>query len=278
MTSVINLDVTTARTVERRDEVFAETITTKIWREQPSTDNPYIAQSHLCHGYELSELIQKRSFTDVLYLLFRGELPSKDESSLLEKLLIAFINPGPRHPATRAAMNAGVGKTDASHILPIGLILLGGDRYGGGEVEVAMRFVRKHCRRPSLTYLQEFSLGHKPSTVDKTLIPGFGQAYFGIDIEALQLAENLLESTELELPTLRWSLDLSEGLQGEGLGILRTGVAAAVLSDLGFQPRVGAGFYQLMGAPGILAHGLEYSNKPMTAMPFVKDSDYVIED
>jgi citrate synthase len=33
----------------------------------------------------------------------------------------------------------------------------------------------------------------------------------------------------------------------------------------------------LLSAPGLVAHGLEMANKPITAMPFVKDENYVIE-
>ena len=56
-----------------------------------------------------------------------------------------------------------------------------------------------------------------------------------------------------------------------------SGIAAAVFTDLGFSPRAGAGLFQLLGAPGLLAHGAELANKPVTAMPFVKDENYAIK-
>jgi len=52
---------------------------------------------------------------------------------------------------------------------------------------------------------------------------------------------------------------------------------AAILCELGFQPRMGAGMFQLISAPGIFAHGIEMANKPITAMPFPDDKDYSIE-
>src|SRR3982750_4204076 len=121
--------------VRSRNEPFAQRTATRIWHEEPSGDNPYIARSALCHGYDLFELMDKRSFVDVFYLLFRGELPSKADAQLLQTLMIALINPGPRHPATRAAMNTGVGKTDPVHILPIATAVLGGQHAGSGDVE-----------------------------------------------------------------------------------------------------------------------------------------------
>lgn len=61
-------------------------------------------------------------------------------------------------------------------------------------------------------------------------------------------------------------------------GWLATGVAAAAFCDLGFMPRAAAGLFQLLCAPGLLAHGVELANKPVTALPWISDDDYVIED
>jgi citrate synthase len=61
------------------------------------------------------------------------------------------------------------------------------------------------------------------------------------------------------------------------MGWLTTGVAAAVFCDLGFQPKIGGALFQLLGAPGLAAHGLELANKPITAMPYISDENYVIE-
>jgi citrate synthase len=58
------------------------------------------------------------------------------------------------------------------------------------------------------------------------------------------------------------------------LGWQMPGIAAAMFTELGFTPSVGAGLYQLASSPGLLAHAIEMSGKPITAMPFVGDSDY----
>ena len=63
------------RKVESRNDIFVTRTVTKIWQEIESPTNPYLADSCLCHGYDLLELTQKRSFVEVFYLLFRGELP-----------------------------------------------------------------------------------------------------------------------------------------------------------------------------------------------------------
>jgi len=268
--------------VRSRNEPFTQRTATRIWQEQPSEDNPYIAASALCHGYDLFELMEKRSFVDVFYLLFRGELPSAAEAKILQYLMIALINPGPRHPATRAAMNVGIGKTEPLHILPIASAVLGGSYMGGGEIEEAMRFLRKQQNTNADIFVQTLSQESSSQNYsqniadDNSLTPGFGTRNGGIEIMAVELANRLL-ALEGAGKALQWGCALNEHLRARGQGWLLTGVAAAIFSDLGFQPRAGGCLFQLLGAPGLVAHGLELANKPITAMPFVSDENYVIE-
>lgn len=264
--------------VRSRNEPFVSRTVTRIWQELPASENPYITESVLCHGYDLFELMEKRSFVDVFYLLFRGELPTSTDAQLLQHLMIALINPGPRHPATRAAMNVGVGKTEPMHILPIASALLGGDYMGGGEIDSAMRFFRKQKNSTSEHFLSDVLSSvqdQSPETIAQ-FIPGFGVRNGGIEIMATTIANRLL-TLEGAGNALRWVCELNAQLQAYGLGVLTTGVAAAVFADLGFQPRQGGCLFQLLGAPGLLAHGLELANKPITAMPFVSDEHYEIQ-
>lgn len=262
--------------VRSRNEPFVQKTATRIWQEQPSDDNPFIATSALCHGYDIFELMQKRSFVDVFFLLFRGELPEKNESQILQSLMIGLINPGPRHPATRAAMNVGVGKTDPLHILPVATAVLGGEYQGGGEVEAAMRFLRKQQHSDAQEFFQSLPQKNMNSDGEMQGLPGFGARHGGVDLFAAKLADQLQHLTGAG-PALQWGCKLAAELKTNGKGWFMTGVAAAVFADLGFQPRAGGCLFQLMGAPGMLAQGLELANKPITAMPFVSDENYVIE-
>lgn len=265
------------RKVRSRNEVFARRTATRIWQEQAMEENPYIAASCRCYGYDLLELMEKRSFVDVLFLLLRGDLPSREQAMLLESLMIALINPGPRHPATRAAMLAGVGKTDPVHILPISLSILGGSHLGAGSVEEGIRFFRKQLKKePQMVAREIMADSSPPDEGDWHPAPGFGSRFGNIDKIPEQIAKRLkgLAGVGKALP---WGCDFAEVLQPHGVGWLLTGLAAAVFSDLGFQPRAGAGLFQLLSAPGLLAHGLELANKPITAIPFPSDEDYYIE-
>ncbi len=260
----------------RRNDLFVERTATNIWQEVASPDNPYIAESTRCHGYELMELVKKRSFVDVFYLMFRGELPDVNEAVLLEQLMIGLINPGPRHPAARAAMNAGVGSSSVEHILPIALTIYGGEHLGAAEVAPAMKFLRKHRNQDPLLLVHKlFEESVPPSEGDWHIVPGFGSRFGGVDGVAKKIADHL-DSLPGNHETLTWGCRFAAALNEYSQGWLAPAMAAAIFTDLGFSPRAGAGLFQLLGAPGLLAHGVELASKPITAMPFLKDENYVI--
>lgn len=261
--------------VRKRDMAFTSRTQARLWQEIPSQENPYLAGQCRCHGYDILELAQKRSFADVLFLLFQGELPSPEQARMLETLLIALINPGPRHPAVRAAMNAAVSKTHTQHLLPIGLSALSGTYLGGGEVLEAMRFFGANLRRlPSEVAIESLEVP-RPAEGDFHPVPGFGCRFGGID-PVPQQAATLFAALPAAGKALAWGQGLVEALIPSGMGWLAPGIAAAVLYDLGFSPWDGAGLFQLACAPGILAHGLEFANKPISAMPFLDEKHYVI--
>lgn len=261
-----------------RPAQYATRIVTRIWQEEPLPENPYLASRCRCHGYDILELMRKRSFVDVLFLLLNGELPTPKQSELLEALMIGLINPGPRHPATWAAMNTAIGRTNPAHILPVSMAVLGGDHLGGGQVEAGIRFLLKEQKNdPANCAAGLLNAQSPPDSGDWHIAPGFGSRYGGIDPLPQKIAAKLFR-----LPgsgsALSWGCGFVDAIKTAKLGWLTTGVAAAVFCDMGFHPRAGAGLFQLISGPGLLAHGLEMANKPMTSMPFLDEKHYVIAE
>ncbi len=264
--------------VQRRKEQFAQKVVTRICKEIPFSENPYLAERCLYHGFDSLELIRHRNYVDMIYLLMRGELPTFEQSKLLETLMVGLCNPGPRHPATRAAMNAGVGQTDTAHILPIALSIMGGDYLGGNEVQAAMRFIRRHIRSNPEVVVNDLMENSTPlNESDYHIAPGFGTHFGDVDIIPQRFVDILLKLNGAG-EFLNWGSDFAYQLNKHSYGWLIPGVAAATFLDLKFHPRAGAGLFQLLCAPGLLAHGLEFANKPITAMPFVEEECYFIDE
>ncbi|MEX1056846.1 MAG: hypothetical protein WED11_03880, partial [Natronospirillum sp.] len=172
---------------------------------------------------------------------------------------------GVRHPAGQAAVVAGVGKTNVEQLLPIALTIYGGKEDGAGVVESSMRYFKQVSGQAVESVWDETS---SPE------IPGFGSVYGDADAYAAKLLDSFDSPPE---STVFWAQQLQVKLAPLSIGILRSGVCAAVLTDLGFQPRQGVGLMQLLAAPGLLAHGLEFAGKPLTHMLFEPDSQYEIE-
>jgi len=255
---------------------FQSKATTSIFYEAPSKNNPYVASTRYLHGYDLFQLIQKRSYVEVLFLLFQAELPTVEQVKIIETIMVACMNPGPRHPAVRAAMNAGVSKSNHEHILPIGLMVLGGAEQGSTEVERAIHFLLENSSNTPEQTAKLLSLKPKTEEGDWRIAPGFGSIYGEIDPQVDELA-NYLAQLSGTGKNLSWGQQFVESIREQKVGWLISGLVAAVLADLGFGAREAAGMFQLISSPGILAHGLEQTHKPIFAMPLLEDENYVVK-
>src|SRR4030095_4855276 len=68
-------------------------------------------------GYPIEELIAQRvSLAQMIWLMTRGELPTKAQGALLEAALMSAVDHGPQAPSTaiaRLAATYGVGRNSA---------------------------------------------------------------------------------------------------------------------------------------------------------------------
>jgi citrate synthase len=266
--------LTSVKVRSRRDP-FLDKVKTKIWKELSKEPQGYIAEQATCYGYPLLELIQAGySQTDITYLLLSGNLPSLHQRQLLDALSIAICNPGPRHPATRAVMESAVSKTRSPNYLPIGLMVLSGTN-SAASVEAIMRFLRLNKRKTHPEFSEVLISNYIGPENDNEIAPGFGPHFEQREPLFINLAK-LIRKTFKETPLkyLDWCLAFDDSLSETCCGMKSTALAASIFLDLGFHPRIGPGLYQLLSAPGLLAHGIEMMGQPLSAMPFVADEHY----
>jgi citrate synthase len=115
-------------------------IRTRIWNEEPESDNPFAARAAYCAGYDVyGEMLGNARWVEMLYLLFRGEAPSRAQADTLEALALALANPGPRDASVHAAMCAGVCGSPAASSLMAALAVGAGQLSGGREIFMAMQ-------------------------------------------------------------------------------------------------------------------------------------------
>jgi len=263
----------------KQDFIYAAKTQTNIILEQASAVNPYVTKSNFLHGYNVLELMQKKSFVEVLLLLFVGELPEPTKVQLFERLMIALMNLGSRHPAVKAAMVAGVSKTNAEHLLPIGLSVLGGKSNGAKEVEQAVIFLQHNITKPVAEVAKHLIADMKDNKLEGEfhLCPGFGNNYGGIDEYTNDVAQQITIDLKSDFSFMHWANDFSLYLAPYHMGWLKTGLAAAVFCELGIGARESIGLFQLICAPGIFAQGVEQTHKPITAIPMLSDEQHIYQ-
>ena len=66
------------------------------WRTAIATSD---ATNIWIHGYDISSLMERKTFADTVFLLHQGRLPGKNERRLLDAILIAVADHGVGIPA-----------------------------------------------------------------------------------------------------------------------------------------------------------------------------------
>ena len=251
------------KTEKSRGDRFSSKITTSICNEVSSA-NPFVADSYSIHGYDHLELSTECTFMENIYLVLKGEIPSKAELASFSFLLNLGLSIGARSPASRSVMNAGVSKTKIEHLLPIGLNVASGEHNGAAEVSSACRFILKEFNSKT-----EQGFSHKDNC-----FPGFGLVYGSIDSYVQKLA--LVYQANYEVGQyFNWSNDQVSQSNGR-FGFLLSGLFAAVALDLKFDKKAIIALFQISISPLLCALGIEKSNQPLTAMPFISEENYKI--
>jgi citrate synthase len=245
-------------------------ISTGIWHETPEANNRYATRVARCHGYDVfGQMLGNARWADMLYLLFRGEAPSPAQAGLLEQLALALANPGPRDAAVHAAMCGGVGGSTAAATLMAALAVGAGQNGGAREVYHAMSSWQV-CQLDLLKWQARLSTepSKRPDVwPELEHPPGFDPHGVSTTLPMLQMLEHFAGYDCG--PHLGWLRQQRSTLeQAADLPLATTGVAAAVLHQLGFSPEQGEMLFLLLRLPGAAAHALEQWQNGYRNFPF----------
>ena len=248
-----------------------EQITTKIWRETPEPDNPFAAANCYCCGYDVyGDLLKNASYIDYLYLLFKQQQPTPEQSALLRGLAIALANPGPRDHSVRAAMSAGVGgSTHASAM--IAAIAVGAGNLGGAREVFHVLEYWQQCQN-SLEIWEQLikqppELGREDVWLPMEHAPGFDPNGVTCPTPVQDTLAHLADVGKgTNLQWLKANRAVLEGFAGCPLAF--SGVAAAALYDLEFLPEQAEMLFLLLRLPGAAVHSLEQERLGWRKYPF----------
>jgi citrate synthase len=199
-------------------------------------------------GHKLEELIQERSFVEVIYLLFQRELPSEQHAKMLNALLVAAIDHGPGTVSGMTARISASAKNSTHSALAAGILGFG-PRHGIAG-EGAMEFFYKHIDESDVVGLVA------KLKEQKVRIPGYGHKIFTDSDprseELFDIAKKLgIFGKHCELAS-QVKEELNK-ISSKKLPLNIDGTMAAILCDMRFDTRLGQSFFLISRTPGLLA-------------------------
>jgi citrate synthase len=219
-------------------------------------------------GYAIEDLIGKVSFSGMIWLMLRGELPSEGQAKLLDTALMSAVDHGPQAPSiaiARMAMSCGVGLNNAM----ASAINVLGDVHGGAGEQAVELYGRIVAQCESGVPIGDAAA----SAIDwwqaerSRFLPGFGHRFHPVDPRAKPLLAAIDEATAAEVVEGRFVAaaraveTVLEGRKGKRVPMNIDGATAAIYGELGFPAPLARGLFCLSRSVGILAHAFEQSQR-----------------
>jgi len=222
-------------------------------------------------GYRQDELIGNVPFSHVVFLLLKGDLPSENDGKMIDAILTACIDHGITPPSSQAARVVASGGVPMPTAIAAGLMSIGD--FHGGAIEKGALFLQNGVKRMKTENLSPEEMATilvKESKEKGERILGFGHRIHTDDPRTkklLKMAKELKVAKEHVALSEAIALELEKSL-GKKLPINVDGCIAALISDMGFDWRLGKAFFLIGRAAGLTAHVYEEISreKPMRRM------------
>jgi citrate synthase len=215
-------------------------------------------------GYPIQDLIGRINFPQMIWLMLRGELPSREQADLLEAALVASVDHGPHAPSIAIARMAITCGVDLNNAMASGVNVLGDIHGGPGQqcMELYQRIDAARAPGAELDWTTDLVLDRFVAEHGK-IIPGFGHRFHPVDPRVaplLALVQQAAASGHLSGRFVHIGRAVEAALSrrtGKALPMNIDGVVAVIFCELGFPAPLGRGLFILSRSVGILAHAWE---------------------
>ena len=233
-------------------------------------------------GYPIEQLIGNVGFTDMIWLMLRGELPTRGQSALLEAALVPGVDHGPHAPSiaiSRMAVSCGL-PVNGAMASAVNVL----DDVHGGAGQQCMELYRQIDAEAGaggdLVDAAARVLERRRAAGDK-IVPGFGHRFHPIDPRTeplFALVDRAVTGGVVGGRYARIGRAVESVLRAgrsRPIPMNIDGITAVIFCELGFEPELGRGLFVLSRSVGILAHAWEQKQQGGRIKgPMPKEIDY----
>ncbi len=235
----------------------------KKWR---TAITQHVGHETYIRGYRLLDLVGNLSFAQAIYLILKGELPNEKESKMMEAMLVSVIDHGIAPPSVIAGRAVASGGNSLNVGVAAGVLAFGSAH--GGALEDAMKFIQEGVKSGKAVeeIVKEYLESKKP-------IPGYGHRYYKEFDPRTKRLMDIAKKLGFYGPHCKFAEEVADEIErqkGKRLVLNVDGAIAAIASEMGFDWRLGKGFFIIGRVPGLVAHVYE---ELTTEKPFSKRLD-----
>ena len=200
-------------------------------------------------GEKLTSLLGKTSFSEAIILLLRGTPAEKNESKMMDAILVSCIEHGVEAPSAYVPRVIASTGNSMNAALAGGLLAIG--EHHGGAIEKAAKYLQSEKSAEEIV---------KEALEKKERLAGFGhKIYKTVDPRSEKLFQ-LAGELNFGKKYIDKAISIGEELEkqsGKKLVLNIDMAIAALISALGFDYRIGKAIFALGRLPGMIAHSFE---------------------
>ncbi len=204
---------------------------------------------HYVYAEKVTELMQAHTFTDAIFLLYTGKLPTDGELALLDAMLVAGAEHGIETPSAYVP-RVSVASGNSVHTAIAAGVLAIGEAHGGAGEAAAYVFLRSDTPEEIIS---EYAASREP-------IPGFGHRTYKDEDPRAAIIHAKAQKAGVPLDAFTKAYAIESALakaKGKKLPLNIDGAFAAAVLALGMHPRAAKALFVVARVSGMGAHALE---------------------
>ena len=233
-------------------------------------------------GYPIEELIGRVRFPEMIWLMLRGDLPSRGQSDLLEAAMVPGVDHGPHAPSIAIARMAVTCGLPVNGAMASAINVL--DDIHGGAGQQCMELYREIDTEAGTTgelVAAAIAVIERHRDAGEKIVPGFGHRFHPVDPRTAPLFALVAKAEGAGVVSGRFAAighaveTAISAIKKRHIPMNIDGITAVIFCELGFEPELGRGLFVLSRAVGILAHAWEQKQQGRRIMgPMPREIPY----